>query len=153
TGTLGGTLTGTISAGTSTLTISGVTYTKAESGVILTATRTSGDSLSSGNSAPFTVVAGAVTDVAVVLLPTSLTADGSSQSTATATVTDSNGNLRTGDTVTFTTNGDVTIGSTTNNGDGTYSATITASITADSETITGHDGAVTGTATLTEIAG
>jgi hypothetical protein len=45
TGTLGGTLTGTILAGTSSVTISNVTYTKAESGVVLTATRTSGDTL------------------------------------------------------------------------------------------------------------
>jgi len=42
TGTLGGTLTGTIPAGQSSVTISGVTYTKAESGVSLTATQTSG---------------------------------------------------------------------------------------------------------------
>ena len=61
TGTLGGTLTGTILAGTSSVTISGVTYTKAESGVVLTATRTSGDTLTAGTSATFTVNAGAAT--------------------------------------------------------------------------------------------
>ncbi|MCZ2473804.1 hypothetical protein G9H62_13265, partial [Aquirufa ecclesiirivi] len=38
TGTLGGTLTGTITSGSSAVTISGVTYTKAETGVVLTAT-------------------------------------------------------------------------------------------------------------------
>src|SRR5438094_3069510 len=58
-----------------------------------------------------------------------------------------------GDPVTFTTSGDVTFGSTTDNGDGTYSATITASTTAGDETITGHDGLITGTATLHEHAG
>jgi hypothetical protein len=59
TGTLGGTLTGYIANGASSVTISGVTYSKAERDVILTATRTSGMSpLASGNSAPFTVVAG-----------------------------------------------------------------------------------------------
>ena len=61
TGTLGGTLTGTIFAGSSSVTISGVTYTKAESGVVLTATRTSGDTLVAGTSAAFTVIAGAAT--------------------------------------------------------------------------------------------
>ena len=61
TGTLGGTLTGTIFAGSSSLTLSGVTYTKAESGVVLTATRTSGDIVVAGNSAAFTVIAGATT--------------------------------------------------------------------------------------------
>ena len=54
-GTLGGTLTGTITAGTSSVTISGVTYSKAENGVILTATRTSGDTLTAANSSAFTV--------------------------------------------------------------------------------------------------
>ena len=57
TGTLGGTVSGTIAAGTSSVTISGVTYSKAENGVVLTATRTSGDSLTAADSAPFTVAA------------------------------------------------------------------------------------------------
>jgi hypothetical protein len=55
TGALGGTLSGTLNAGTNILTVSGVTYSKAESGVVITATRTSGDSLASGNSSVFTV--------------------------------------------------------------------------------------------------
>lgn len=55
TGTLGGTLNGTIAAGTQSATISGVTYSKAEGGVILTATRTGGDTLTAGDSAAFTV--------------------------------------------------------------------------------------------------
>jgi hypothetical protein len=55
TGTLGGTLTGTITNGTSSVTISGVTYNKAENGVILTATRTSGNTLTVGNSSSFNV--------------------------------------------------------------------------------------------------
>jgi fibronectin-binding autotransporter adhesin len=55
-GPLGGTLTGTIPAGSVSVTISGVTYGTAQSGVVLTATRTSGDSLTSANSAPFTVL-------------------------------------------------------------------------------------------------
>ncbi|MEX2646705.1 MAG: hypothetical protein WD249_10620, partial [Gaiellaceae bacterium] len=55
TGTLGGTTTGSISAGTSSVTISGVTYSVAESGVSLRVTRTSGDALSDGVSATFTV--------------------------------------------------------------------------------------------------
>ena len=55
TGTLGGTLTGTITAGNSSVTISSVTYSKAESGIVLTATRTSGDSLAAGNSSAFSM--------------------------------------------------------------------------------------------------
>jgi endonuclease G, mitochondrial len=56
TGVLGGTLTGTIPAGSNTVTISGLTYNKEENGVILTATRTSGDALTAGNSAGFNVL-------------------------------------------------------------------------------------------------
>ncbi len=61
TGTLGGTVSGTIAAGTTSVTISGVTYSKAENGVVLTATRTSGDTLTAGNSTPFNVLKAAST--------------------------------------------------------------------------------------------
>lgn len=100
--------------------------------------------------AGLSVQVAAAANVNVVLAPSSLTADGSSTSAATVTVTDSFGNPRTADTVTVSTDGDAGVSSVTNNGDGTYSATITASTTAGTETITGTDGAVTGTATLTE---
>ena len=56
TGVLGGTLSGTIPAGANSVTISGLTYNKEENGVILTATRTSGDVLTIGNSAAFNVL-------------------------------------------------------------------------------------------------
>ena len=59
TGSLGGTLGCTIAAGASSCAPSSVTYSVAESGVVLTATRTSGDALAAGNSAPFTVWPGA----------------------------------------------------------------------------------------------
>jgi hypothetical protein len=55
TGTLGGSLTCTIAAASNLCTVIGVTYSKREAGVIITATRTSGDTLASGNSASFTV--------------------------------------------------------------------------------------------------
>jgi PKD repeat protein len=58
-GNLGGLLTGTIPAGEHTITIQGATYNTAESGVSITATRTSGMTLSPGTSAPFTVLAAA----------------------------------------------------------------------------------------------
>ena len=102
TGTLGGTLTGTILAGTSSVTFTNVTYTKAESGVVLTATRTSGDTLTAGNSAAFTVVAGAAANLALT--------SGNNQSGVTGgvlaspfvvTVTDASGNLVGGASVTF----------------------------------------------------
>ncbi len=70
TGTLGGVLTGTITTGTSSVTIVGVTYNKAESGVSLTATRTSGDALTAGNSNLFVVNPGAATALRFVAQPT-----------------------------------------------------------------------------------
>lgn len=69
TGTLSGTLTGTISAGTNQVTISGVTYTKAESGIVLTATRTSGDTLTAGDSAGFVVNPAAAAKLAFTTQP------------------------------------------------------------------------------------
>ena len=59
TGTLGGTTTGSLSAGQSQATVTGVTYTKAESGVRIGVARTSGDSLAGGTSASFTVASNA----------------------------------------------------------------------------------------------
>ncbi|MGO8838103.1 MAG: beta strand repeat-containing protein [Limisphaerales bacterium] len=75
-GILGGTLTGTIAAGTSSVTISGLTYTKAESGVVLTATRIGGDALTADNSSPFTVNPGAFTGLQL-LMPGETAAPGS----------------------------------------------------------------------------
>ncbi|MCS7012919.1 MAG: T9SS type A sorting domain-containing protein [Chloroherpetonaceae bacterium] len=56
--TIGGTTTGTIPAGQNSVIISGVTLSPAATNVTLTATRTSGDNLAAGTSAPFTVQAG-----------------------------------------------------------------------------------------------
>ena len=56
TGVLGGTLSGTIPAGANSVTISGLTYNKEENSVVLTATRTSGDVLTAGNSTAFNVL-------------------------------------------------------------------------------------------------
>src|SRR5206468_4302246 len=94
--------------------------------------------------------AGAAAHLSLSLTPDTITANGVATSTATATVTDAFSNPVSGDTVTFSTSGDVTFGSTTDHGDGTYTPTITASTTAGDETVTGHDGLITGTATLHE---
>jgi hypothetical protein len=56
TGTLGGTVTGTIPSGSHSVTVTGVTWNTASTGVSLTATQTSGTpTLTAGNSATFTV--------------------------------------------------------------------------------------------------
>jgi hypothetical protein len=91
TGALGGTLTGTIAAGTSSVTFNNVTYTKAEPGVVLTATRTSGDTLASGSSPAFTVVAGTAAQVALSASPPGDLTSGAAR-TLTATIQDANGN-------------------------------------------------------------
>jgi len=74
TGVLSGTLNGTIPAGSSRLTIGPATYTKAESGVVVSATRTSGDTLTTADSPPFTVNGGAAVRLVFVTQPGNTTA-------------------------------------------------------------------------------
>ena len=74
TGVLAGTLTGMIPAGSSQVTIGLATYTKAESGVVVTATRTSGDPLTTADSLPFTVSGGAPVTLVFVTQPGNATA-------------------------------------------------------------------------------
>lgn len=69
TGTLAGTLTGTIPANQNSVIVSGVSYNVAESGVIILASRTAGEVLTDGQSAPFTVTQGA-TQTALVGIQT-----------------------------------------------------------------------------------
>src|SRR5581483_3956787 len=66
-GILGGTLSGMIPSGSTSITFNNVTYSKAESGVSLTASRSAGDSLSSGNSSSFTVNAGPFAGLQVLM--------------------------------------------------------------------------------------
>jgi hypothetical protein len=68
-GTLGGTLSGTIAAGTSSATVTGVTYNTAETDVSITATGTAGDVLTPGTSSLFNVLA-AATHLVFVNVPT-----------------------------------------------------------------------------------
>ena len=56
TGVLSGVLSGTIPAGSNSVTITGIRYNIAETGIIITATRTTGDVLTNGNSTPFNVI-------------------------------------------------------------------------------------------------
>lgn len=102
TGTLGGTLTGTIAAGTNQVTITGVTYTKAESGVVITATRTSGDALTAGDSAAFAVNPGAASTLVFTTQPGSAAAGGTIPGPPTVTVRDSFGNTVTSSTASIT---------------------------------------------------
>jgi YD repeat-containing protein len=89
-GTLGGTTSGTIAAGTSEVTISGVTYSKADNGIILTATASGSGS---GDSAPFTVTAGNPTTLAFSIQPGNATASGAITGPPTVAVKDSQGNI------------------------------------------------------------
>jgi|GEM_PF-2417721 len=68
-GTIGGTVTGTILAGTNSIVVSGVTLDSFGTGVTVTATRTAGDVLSAATSSTFTVLAKA-TQLILVGTPT-----------------------------------------------------------------------------------
>jgi hypothetical protein len=86
------------------------------------------------------VVAASVT---VGLNPPSIAADGTATSVATATVRDTVGDPVRGEIITFTsTDPGEQVGAVTDNGDGTYSATITASTTPGTPTITATDTSV-----------
>jgi uncharacterized protein YukE len=85
------------------------------------------------------------------LVPTSILADGSAHSTATVTVTDANSNPVTNDSITFgaSPSTGISVGGTTNHGNGNYSAQITGT-TAGTPSITATDGSLTSNgATLT----
>jgi len=131
TGSLGGTTTGTIAAGTNQVTISGTAYTKAESGVVITANVTSGDSLTSGSSAPFTVNPGTATTLAFITQPGNATAGGSISGPPTIVVQDSLGNTVTSSTASIT----VAIG--TNPGGGTLSGTTTKNASSGTASFSG----------------
>lgn len=81
---------------------------------------------------------GAPSNLVLTLQPSSLPPDGTSTSLATLRVTDNNQNPDPvpGLQVSMSTNGDVRIGAVVDHGDGTYAATITASTTPGTETIT-----------------
>ena len=119
TGTLGGTLSGTILAGTSQVTIGLATYTKAESGVVLTAARTSGDTLIAGDTAPFTVSPGAAARLAFTTQPGNAAAKSTIPGPPTVTVQDNADN-----TVTSSTHS-ISIAMGTNPGAGTLSGNMT----------------------------
>ena len=92
------------------------------------------------------------------LSPNSITADGSSTTTATATVTDSTMADVPGDNIAFSsTDTAEKIGTTTDNMNGTYTATITSSMTVGDPTITATDMTSTpnlsASTTLTQTAG
>ena len=94
---------------------------------------------------------GPAATITLVLNPTSIIANGTSTTTATATVKDAGGNLLPSETVAFKSSdtGDK-VGATTNAGSGTYTAVITSSTTVGTPTITATDGTASGTAILTQ---
>ena len=92
--------------------------------------------------------------VTVVLNPTSIIANGTATTTATATVKDAGGLLLPNETVTFKSSDTVDkVSATTIAGGGNYTATITSSTTVGTPTITATDGTVSGTAVLTQTVG
>ncbi|MBM2802689.1 MAG: hypothetical protein HW419_582 [Deltaproteobacteria bacterium] len=112
-----GTTSGTIPGGTNQVTVSGVLYSKADLGVILRGTQTSGDPVSPGDSAPFTVNAGNPTKLAFINQPVNSTTSGAIKGPPTVAVQDSAGNTI------ATSTAAVTIAIGTNPGGGTLSGT------------------------------
>ncbi len=84
---------------------------------------------------------GPPTSIALQLSPTTIVADGVATTTATATVTDALAMPVPGETITFTPSGGQSVGPVTDNGNGTYTTTITSTTTAGTATITATDAA------------
>ncbi len=127
------------------------TATITSSATVGTPTITATDGTASGT-ATLTQTMDPPATVTVTLNPTSIIANGTATTTATATVKDAAGNLLSNESnVKFSSSdtGDK-VSTTTNAGNGTYTATITSSTTVGTPTITATDGTVSGTATLTQ---
>ena len=120
TGILTGTVTGTIAAVDAvSVTLTGIVYTKAESGVSLVASATSGDTLTAGTSAVFTVGPGPDSKLIFVQGPTSAVAGAPISPPVTVQIEDAYGNA-TASTAT------VTLAIGTNAGSGTLGGTLSA---------------------------
>ncbi len=129
------------------------TATITSSGTPGQSTITATDSSVSPNRTGMSTLTQTTAGVSVGLNPSSLPADGTSTTTATAVVTDFNGNAAPGHSVVFSSSDpQQKVGSTTDHGNGIYSATITASKTAGQSTITATDQTtgINGFATLTQ---
>ncbi len=92
--------------------------------------------------APAAQAQGPAAQITLTLSPTLISADGSSQTTATATVTDASGMPIAGEVVAISSSDfrqSVSPVPATDNGDGTYTSTITSSTTPSASTITAAD--------------
>ena len=120
-GTYTATLTSSVTSGTATIT-----------GTV------NGSSITDDAEVEFTPIAASAATSTITASPTSIVADGATTSTVTVQLKDANGNdlVAGGDTVAlFTTLG--SLGSVTDNGDGSYTATLTSATTAGTATVTG----------------
>lgn len=104
----------------------------------LTATNTSGSETGNSNTFDVTPGAASASQTTITANPTVIFNDGFSTSTITVQLKDSEGNNRTvgGETVVLNTT-DGSLGSVTDNGNGTYTATLTSSVIEGTATITG----------------
>ncbi|HTX30933.1 MAG TPA: invasin domain 3-containing protein [Solirubrobacteraceae bacterium] len=125
--------------------------------VAVTATNPDGTSGPVLSPATAVVTPGPAAAVTVTLSQPAITADGSSETVAKALVTDDWGVPVPGDTVDFSSSGAQSVGSTTDNGDGTYQAVITSTTATGAATITAVDESMSrqpsGGATLTQTPG
>ncbi|MHA8100172.1 beta strand repeat-containing protein, partial [Aquirufa aurantiipilula] len=132
TGTLGGTLTKTIIAGSSEVTFTGITYTKAETGVVLTATGSVAGNVSgkTGDSNAFNVIAGTASKLTFSTQPANAEAGASISPAITVRIEDANGNLT-------ASTASVTLAIANNAGSGTLSGTASVNAVAGVATFSG----------------
>ena len=148
-------ISGTTNVGNGTYTAT-ITSSTAVRTAAITATDSSVTPAISGQ-ATLTQTAGPVATVTLQVSPSSIIANGTATTTATATVKDAQGHLLSGQSVAFSSTDLGEKFSTPVKGAGTYTTTITSSTTLGNPTITATDSSVTpnlsGTAPLTQTAG
>jgi hypothetical protein len=133
--------------------------TVAKAGIGYTLTASAGGAPPVTDALSFRVYPGVPAHLSLAVSPGSINADGLMQAAAVATVTDADFNATNAASLTIAPDvtNDVTVGATTNNNDGTYSATVTGSVTKGANTIiatcsTGCGSITTTSAPLAELA-
>ncbi|MDR9372337.1 invasin domain 3-containing protein, partial [Conexibacter sp. JD483] len=96
---------------------------------------------------------GAPAQLSLALGTSELVANGSASTTATVTIRDAGGAPAIGEQVTIAGSGGQAVGAVTDNGDGTYTATVTASTRAGSSTVTATAGPLSDSRALSQVHG
>ena len=129
----------------------GTTRITVESGAEAGVGQVTAHDLTTSTTAAVTVLPGAATQASLTLAPTTIPADGTSQTTAMLVLRDQYRNLTTNGSVTLATSGDDLVSAPVLQSGGYYAATVTASTTVGSQTLTAVAGSATAQVTIQQL--